>query len=158
MANLKLKPFLFTPHPSGNCKLEYSSYEGMLQLIQQELLCNVLPPEYPQHTLKSYSNLQYRVWDLRCGPEESGCVNSTLSYYEHGCSFLFIQVSVWGPCVQCRDANINIHSYTPHTLRACCSQSKFRILKIRESSARALFLYNCTPNISRSADVSVSVA
>ena len=38
-----------------------------------------------------------------------------------------------------------------HTLRACCSQSKFRILKIRESSARALFLYNCTPNISRSA-------
>ena len=35
------------------------------------------------------------------------------------------------------------HSYTPRTLRTCCSQSKFRILKIRESSARALFLYNC---------------
>ena len=51
-----------------------------------------------------------------------------------------------------------IYSYTPRTLRACCSQSKFRILKIRESSARALFLYNCTPNISRSADASVSVA
>ena len=34
------------------------------------------------------------------------------------------------------------NSYTPRTLRACCSQSKFRILKIRESSARALFLYN----------------
>ena len=50
------------------------------------------------------------------------------------------------------------NSYTPRTLRACCSQSKFRILKIRESSARALFLYNCTPNISRSADASVSVA
>ena len=49
-------------------------------------------------------------------------------------------------------------SYTPRTLRACCSQSKFRILKIRESSARALFLYNCTPNISCSADASVSVA
>ena len=49
-------------------------------------------------------------------------------------------------------------SCTPRTLRACCSQSKFRILKIRESSARALFLYNCTPNISRSADASVSVA
>ena len=48
--------------------------------------------------------------------------------------------------------------YTPPTLRTCCSQSKFRILKIRESSARALFLYNCTPNISRSADASVNVA
>ena len=54
--------------------------------------------------------------------------------------------------------NLNLHSYTPRTLRACRSQSKFRILKIRESSAPALFLYNCTPNISRSADVSVSVA
>ena len=50
------------------------------------------------------------------------------------------------------------HSHTPHTQRTCCSQSKFRILKIRKSSARALFLYNCTPNISRSADASVSVA
>ena len=50
------------------------------------------------------------------------------------------------------------HSYTPHTPHACCSQSKFRILKIRKSSTRALFLYNCTPNISRSADASVSVA
>ena len=49
-------------------------------------------------------------------------------------------------------------SYTPRTLRACCSQTKFRILKIRESSARVLFLYNCTPNISRSADASVRVA
>ena len=49
-------------------------------------------------------------------------------------------------------------SYTPRTLRACWSKSKFRILKIRESSARALFLYNCTPNISRSADASVSIA
>ena len=52
----------------------------------------------------------------------------------------------------------NIHTFRIHyTLRACCSQSKFRILKIREST-RALFLYNCTPNISRSADTSVSVA
>ena len=50
------------------------------------------------------------------------------------------------------------YSYTPRTLRACCSQFKFRILKIRQSIARALFLYNCTPNISRSADASVSVA
>ena len=49
------------------------------------------------------------------------------------------------------------NSYTPRTLRACCSQSKFRILKIRESSMRALFLYNCTLNISRSADGGVSV-
>ena len=44
---------------------------------------------------------------------------------------------------------IKNNSYTPRTLRACCSQSKFRILKIRESSARALFLYNCTPNTLR---------
>ena len=44
------------------------------------------------------------------------------------------------------------------TLRACCSQSKFRIHKIRESSTRALFLYNCTPNISRKADARVSIA
>ena len=49
-------------------------------------------------------------------------------------------------------------SCTPRTLHTCCSQSKFRILNIRESSVRALFLYNCTPNISSSADVSVSVA
>ena len=53
---------------------------------------------------------------------------------------------------------ITHYSYTPRTLRARCSQSKFRILKIRESSARALFLYNCTSNISRSADAGVSVA
>ena len=38
------------------------------------------------------------------------------------------------------------HSYTPRTLLACCSQSELMILKIPESSARALFLYNCTPN------------
>ena len=31
----------------------------------------------------------------------------------------------------------NTYSYTPPTLRACCSQSKFRILKICESGARA---------------------
>ena len=37
-------------------------------------------------------------------------------------------------------------SYTSRTLRACCSQSELTILKIRESSVRALFLYNCTPN------------
>ena len=54
--------------------------------------------------------------------------------------------------------NKKADSYTPRTLRACCSQSNFRILKICESSAHALFLYNCTPNISRSDDVSVSVA
>ena len=34
---------------------------------------------------------------------------------------------------------LSMYSYTPRTLRACCSQSKFRILKIRESSAHALF-------------------
>ena len=33
-------------------------------------------------------------------------------------------------------------SYTPRTLRTCCRQSEFRILKIRESSARAF--YFCT--------------
>ena len=44
---------------------------------------------------------------------------------------------------------ININSHTPHTLRACCSQSKLTILKICESSVRALFLYSCTPNTLR---------
>ena len=58
----------------------------------------------------------------------------------------------------CRILGIIENSCTPHTLLTCCSQSKFRILKIRESSARALFLYNCTQNISHSADASVSVA
>ena len=59
---------------------------------------------------------------------------------------------------QSQEVGLKKNSYTPRTLRACCSQSKFRILKIRESSARALFLYNCTPNISRRADTNVSVA
>ena len=54
----------------------------------------------------------------------------------------------------CDFYRIFIHSaYTMHML-----QSKFRILKIGESITRALFLYNCTPNISRSADASVSIA
>ena len=53
---------------------------------------------------------------------------------------------------------LKVHSYTPRTLSTCCSQSEFRKLKIRESRARALSLYNCTPNISPSADASVSVA
>ena len=39
---------------------------------------------------------------------------------------------------------LTLHSYTPCTLRACCSQSEFRLLKISQSSKRALFLYNCT--------------
>ena len=57
-----------------------------------------------------------------------------------------------------RKLNFTLHAYTLRTLHACCRQPKFRKLKIRKSSARALFLYNCTPNISRSADASVSVA
>ena len=38
-----------------------------------------------------------------------------------------------------------VYLYTPRTLRACCSQSELMILKICESSARALFLYNFPP-------------
>ena len=38
------------------------------------------------------------------------------------------------------------YSYILRTLRACCSQSELRILKIHESNTRALFLYNCTLN------------
>ena len=49
------------------------------------------------------------------------------------------------------------HPNSLRTLHACCSQSTYRILKICESTLRALFLYNCTPNISHSADTSVSV-
>ena len=53
----------------------------------------------------------------------------------------------------------NANSYTPRTLRACYSQSKFRILKICESSECIIFVqYYCTPNISRIGDASVSVA
>ena len=40
---------------------------------------------------------------------------------------------------------IKMDSYTPRTLRADCSQSEFGP-KIRKCSARALFLYNSTPN------------
>ena len=47
------------------------------------------------------------------------------------------------------------YSYTPRTLRACCSQSELTILKIHERSARALFLYNCTPNTLRARECSV---
>ena len=50
-----------------------------------------------------------------------------------------------------------IHSCTLRTLRACCSQSEFRMLKIGENRACALFLYKCTPNILRSADGSMSI-
>ena len=60
-------------------------------------------------------------------------------------------LNVFAPCKAISHFFIT-YSYTPRTLRACCSQSKFRILKIRESSARAIFLYNWSPNISRSAD------
>ena len=41
------------------------------------------------------------------------------------------------------------------TLIACSCQSELRILKIRESSASALFLYKCTPNTLGSAYVCV---
>ena len=81
-----------------------------------------------------------------------------------GCRHVGIKVTLKCSCYfsyttlrQTQVGNMS-YSYTPRTLRACCSQSKFRMLKIRESSARALFLYNCTPNISRGADASVSVA
>ena len=66
-----------------------------------------------------------------------------------------------GKWVACQQYSILIsyHKRFIHSVytSTCCSQSKFRILKIRESSARALFLYNCTSNISRSADASVSI-
>ena len=48
------------------------------------------------------------------------------------------------------------YSYTLRTLRTCNSQSKLRILKIRERSARALYQYNCTLNTSRNACASIA--
>ena len=36
--------------------------------------------------------------------------------------------------------------YSYATLHACCSQSELTIVKVTEISARALFLFNCTPN------------
>ena len=50
---------------------------------------------------------------------------------------------------------IIFHLYTPCTLRECCSQSDSRILKIRTSSVRLLFLYNCTPNTLRAYERSI---
>ena len=50
------------------------------------------------------------------------------------------------------DTNIIYLSYTPRTLRTYCSQSESTILKIHESSARALFLYNCTANSFRTCE------
>ena len=38
------------------------------------------------------------------------------------------------------------YSYAPRTLCACYDQSELTIHKIRDSSARASFLYNCTQN------------
>ena len=40
-----------------------------------------------------------------------------------------------------------IHSCTPRTLHACCSQSELKILNILEGRVHALVLYNCTLNI-----------
>ena len=48
------------------------------------------------------------------------------------------------------------HSYTPRTVHEWCSQSELRIVKIRKSSARALFLYNIIAL--RTLNASVSVA
>ena len=53
------------------------------------------------------------------------------------------------PLIPSKLQQINGTSYTPRTLRACCSQSGLTILKIRKSSVRALFLYNCTTNTLR---------
>ena len=47
------------------------------------------------------------------------------------------------------------YSFTPCTIGASCSQSELRILKIRKSSVRALFLYNRTSNILRARERSV---
>ena len=50
------------------------------------------------------------------------------------------------------------YSYTLLTLHVCSSQSEMTILKKTGTrSARALFLYNCTPNSSHSAGTGVSV-
>ena len=44
---------------------------------------------------------------------------------------------------------MNPYSYTPRTLRTCCSQSELKIFKIHERNVRALLLYNFTPNTLR---------
>ena len=54
------------------------------------------------------------------------------------------------------DMCLIVNSYTLHAQSACCSQSELTILKIRESSAHALFLYNCTPNTLRALEHSVA--
>ena len=95
-------------------------------------------------------------------PGQGGCAACSLFLHLPFFFFFFPHLphthsgQVWATTTLMTTVN-NHDSYTPRTLRACCSQSKFMILKLRESSAPALFLYNCTPNISRSADASVSV-
>ena len=41
------------------------------------------------------------------------------------------------------------HTLGVHYAHAACSQSEFRVLKIRDNSTRALLLYNCSPNTQR---------
>ena len=51
-----------------------------------------------------------------------------------------------------------IHTLRVHydsIVRACCSQSEVMILRIRESSVRVSFLYNCAPNALRMREHSI---
>ena len=51
-----------------------------------------------------------------------------------------------------------VHTLRVHYAHAAANlRSEFRILKILEGSARALFLYICTPNTSRARELALGV-
>ena len=136
----------WTLHKSADCRwisitILYVSFtnSATVQRLEQVQLCNRLIDQSADN-----------ITGLKCAKE---CLILKYKYIQNP----------WFYCsIFDHDACMNLwhiyNSYTPRTLRECYSQSKFRILKMRESSARALFLYNCTPNISHSADASVSAA
>ena len=71
-----------------------------------------------------------------------------LPFEKHAVTFsLYPSLICWYTQIL-HNAIISLLFYTLRVL-ACCSQSELTIFEIRESSARALFLYNCTPNTLR---------
>ena len=117
--------------------------------------CNLQLTRYKTQSLSLWHSFQHHSQTYDTLTSQTGNRSFQIDHYQKTQS---VQIKSHDGALSYPLQGLNNHSYTPRTLRACCSQSKFRILKIRESSARALFLYNCTPNISRSADASVSVA
>ena len=129
----------------------FSSYSDVLALILTSVLLLLNTAEATNYTCK------YKLW---VGLTQktfsiSGNFRTGLKIFCEICAH--DEYAAWnphsqGPELQKLDHTTFLfrntckyHSYTPH-VRALCSQSEFRILRICESSACALFLYNCTAN------------